>query len=169
MDMILFSPIFSPICYLLYMSSPVTIVRRIATIVVDSINRVVFARTASHIGKKGSKIISPTCAYFYTSAAVMYKSLGVRIAASRLHGQPNIIFALPVESVFCLLLTEHFIMKTTAGARESLLEAIAGDYFGIATITNTSREMAFLIRCDEATESEANSGFHCFTQNSYVV
>jgi hypothetical protein len=149
-----------PICSLLRTSCPATILSRIAAIIVDSINRVIFAGSFSHIGKKGCKIVGPTLADYYASASIICKGIGIRIIASSLYRQPNVIFALSIESVFSAHLAEFFIMKTAARTRTPPSKAMAGDYFCVAAITSASRGAALLGRYDKATKSETNGRFH---------
>ena len=70
--------------------NPSTVVRAVIAIIINSIYLVAM-RPLSHIVLKCREALLPFFAYRYSPAAVSVVSRGIRVVASVLHGQPNII------------------------------------------------------------------------------
>lgn len=72
---------------LLAHSGPATIGRLVTQVYIDTIKRMKFRGSGSHVGVKVVKVV-PSWADFYASAAVMMEVLVVRICAPSLHVSP---------------------------------------------------------------------------------
>lgn len=79
---------------------PLAIIRFVISIIIDSIDRMNFRWSQSHVSKKGIKTVAPLVAYRDAASAISIIFGIVRIVATKLHLRPRLIFRRPSHSVF---------------------------------------------------------------------
>lgn len=82
-----YTSIYSTVTLLFASGGPTTILRTIGAVIIDSINRIVFAWFLSHVGKKVLKFL-PALAYIYSAPPVVMEKLVIFIRTPRLHARP---------------------------------------------------------------------------------
>lgn len=85
-------PIIALITTLFFLGGPMAIIGRIVTVIIFTINRMLYRRPWPHISEKRFKRESPFIAYFNTASAVSFKRMVIRIHTSVFHAIPYPIF-----------------------------------------------------------------------------
>ena len=80
----------SSVLHVLFVRYPVAILRRIRSVIVDTVNFMACG-ARRHIGNKITERVEPSIADKNTPAAIVFKWLGVWVIASALHALPDII------------------------------------------------------------------------------
>lgn len=111
---------------LLFASGPFAVFWAVIPVIVDSLYRVFWGDSSSHICEEPQKVVGPLGAHFNSAPTVVLPSFAQRIGASSTHRLPDLIFrrsGLPVDygAAFDLLL-----LKATARARGSMVNLKCG-------------------------------------------
>jgi hypothetical protein len=82
---------FSRVSDLLGFSCPSAVLRKVAFVVVNAINRVLRGRGFTHVRQKRLKVIKPSVAHRDASATVVMESMVARVMATSLHAAPSVV------------------------------------------------------------------------------
>ena len=120
----------------------------VISIIVDAVNRMLEARSWTHIGYEILERIFPSGTHSDSTAAVSGEVERIRIKAPSLHQAPNAVFR-SFRSTMCALAVCGY-PSVFAAARTCLafFQMIDVDIFGITTIAKTRYMMAFLSKSD---------------------
>lgn len=124
------------IVLLLDIERPTAVVRRVAFIVVDAIQRMVGRRPIAHVRDKCSDII-PSLANGDAPTAVVLEGVIVRVRTPPMHMHPCRIERMPTESVSKRSGEQQFARQTTTGSRLTTLEMIRGNQLFISASAAT--------------------------------
>lgn len=120
---------------LFFASSPPDIIRFISLVVVNSFKRVTRRGTCANVGIECFKRINPLRANHDSPFQVIFRALGLRIKASLLHAQPNIVFRAIRQSVRAVHLCGSFASKATARAGHTPAQITRLNNRGTAAVT----------------------------------
>jgi hypothetical protein len=81
----------SPVQHLLLLRCPITIIRRVATIIVSSFDRQLRMWSSSHVSEEGREAGSPTLTHFDSAPTVVSVLFISRIVATLLRHDPNAV------------------------------------------------------------------------------
>ena len=127
----------SVIC-LLFTSSPPAVRRTIWTVIINSIQAILYSRTRTHVLKKNRKAVYPFFRNYYAPTTVICKSLCFRVKASIFHHGPATVFRAVTKTMFCICKACLFTVQ--AATRIGLpTKIVAENYCALPTITNTTR------------------------------
>jgi hypothetical protein len=126
---------------------PSAILRRIISIVVDSINGVFLAGLISHIVKEVLKRMSPPITNGDSTTTVVREPFVFFSVAPVPHARPRSVFSGAVHAVNRVFFSYDIVGVATAGGRFSCSEAITSHGGDIPAIADTLPHLAFPARC----------------------
>lgn len=136
---------FSLVACLFNIRRPPAVFRSVTEIVVDAVNAVLIRWRFAHIGIEGFKGLSPLFAHRNAATAIVNIGRLIRICTASNHATPNGVDASMFHAMRASVVTEQFILETTAR-------------FGIARSQSSSLDQAFCAAIATA-EPEQTSSF----------
>lgn len=122
-------------------SSPFTVSGRIWAIIIDSFQGKSLG-TFPHIFKKGSEIMKPAMAHFYSSSSIIYISWMINICATLFHVMPRSIFSCVGTAMRFASCTQQFTLQAAARFTFATSQARTSHRGFLAAITFTQPELA---------------------------
>jgi hypothetical protein len=119
-------------------SSPSTILRRIGTVVIDTIQRISRARPLPHVPVERLEGIYPLEANCDATTPVVFPFLARRVQAAILHVQPRGIFWTTAPTMFSSTFFGHFAAEAAAGNYPAVAQIGRGDESEHAAIASTA-------------------------------
>lgn len=105
---------------LLFCGRPATVLRRVALVVLDAVNRVMRAWTRAHVFEERLEGIFPARAHRNAATAVVAPAGIIEIIATLDHGSPSSILTALVHSVLGIAQPDPLFVKATTASRGSI-------------------------------------------------
>ena len=124
---------------LLNRSRPATILWRVWTVIVNTVNRVIWRRTQPHVSQKSLKAIKPTRADCNATFTILKIIRAFRIKTTSFNPTPRFIFTGLSQPMFSICISRSLALKTPT-SEDFFTKVVLADIGNGAAVTTASPE-----------------------------